>query len=111
MSLGLALSLAVIAAAAFVEGLGHGMFEVLWITALQQRVSGAALARVSSYDALGSFVFMPVGLAIAGPAAEAFGTPEVLFASAGFAVVSSVFVATLPAVRGVRAVTTYPATR
>ena len=111
VSLGLALSLAVIAAAAFVEGLGHGMFEVLWITALQQRVSGAALARVSSYDALGSFVFMPVGLAIAGPAAEAFGTPEVLFASAGFAVVSSVFVATLPAVRGVRAVTTYPATR
>ena len=102
VSLGLALPVAVIAAAALVEGVGHGLFEVIWITALQQRVTGAALARVSSYDALGSFVFMPVGFAIAGPAADAFGLREVLVACAGFAVFSSVAVALLPSVRGFR---------
>ncbi|MDQ3778612.1 MAG: MFS transporter [Actinomycetota bacterium] len=102
VSLALALPTAVVAGAAFLEGLGHGMFEVIWLTALQQRVAPAALARVSSYDALGSFVFMPVGLALAGPAAETFGTPEVLLAVAGFALASSVSVAVLPAVRGFR---------
>lgn len=102
VSLGLALPVVVIAAAAFLEGLGHGMFEVIWITALQQRVTPAALARVSAYDALGSFVFMPIGLAIAGPAADALGTQEALIGVAAFAVVSSVLVAFLPAVRGFR---------
>ena len=100
VSLALALPVVAIAAAAFVEGVGHGMFEVIWVTALQQRVAPRALARVSAYDALGSFVFMPLGLAVAGPAAEAFGRDEVLFAIAACAVVSSVSVALLPAVRG-----------
>ena len=101
-SLALALPTVVIAGAAFVEGVGHGMFEVIWITALQERVTPAALARVSAYDALGSFVFMPVGLALAGPAAGAFGREETLFGIAAFALVVSVLVAFLPAVRGFR---------
>ena len=101
-SLALALPTVVIAGAAFVEGVGHGMFEVIWITALQERVTPAALARVSAYHALGSFVFMPVGLALAGPAAGAFGREETLFGIAAFALVVSVLVAFLPAVRGFR---------
>lgn len=102
VSLGLALPVALIAAATFAEGVGHGLFEVIWITALQQRVTPAALARVSAYDALGSFVFMPIGFAIAGPAADAVGTQDALFAIAALAVASSVLVAFLPAVRGFR---------
>jgi MFS family permease len=105
-ALGLALALPVvaIAAAGFIAGVTEGIFEVTWITALQQRVTPTVLARVSAYDALGSFVFMPVGLAVAGPAADAFGVREVLIASAVFAVVSSVGVAMLPAVRAFRRV-------
>jgi hypothetical protein len=102
VSLALALPLGLIVGANFVEGVGHGMFEVIWITALQQRVAPAALARVSSYDALGSFIFMPVGFAIAGPAAAAFGRDQVLLAVAAFALLSSVLVALLPSVRGFR---------
>jgi MFS family permease len=102
VSLALALPVALIAGAAFIEGVGHGMFEVIWITALQQRVTPAALARVSAYDSVGSFVFMPIGLALAGPAANAFGLDEVLFGIALFALVVSVFVAFVPAVRGFR---------
>jgi MFS family permease len=100
--LGLPASTAAIAVAGFLCGITEGLIEVLWITALQQRVTPTALARVSAYDTVGSFVLMPVGFALAGPAADAFGTAEVLFACAGFAVVSSVFVATLPSVRGFR---------
>lgn len=102
IALGLTLPVLAIAAVGFIAGVTEGVFEVIWITALQQRVTPAVLARVSAYDSLGSFVFMPVGFVIAGPAAEAFGTREVLFAAAGFALVSSLLVATLPSVRGFR---------
>ena len=91
-------------ALAFAIGPGatEGFFEVVWITALQERVTPTALAGVSSYDVLGSFLFLPLGFALAGPAADAFGLREVLFACAGFAVVSSAAVAALPSVRGFR---------
>lgn len=57
---------------------------------------------MSAYDTVGSFAFMPIGFALAGPAAEAFGTREVLFVAAAVAAVSSVTVAFLPSVRGFR---------
>ena len=37
------------------------------------------LSRVNSYDALGSFVFIPLGLVIAGPLAARFGVTETLW--------------------------------
>jgi MFS family permease len=92
----------VIAVAGFLCGLTEGMIEVIWITTLQQRVTPTALARVSAYDTVGSFALMPVGLALAGPAADAFGVGTVLFFAAGFALVSGVLVAWLPSVRGLR---------
>jgi MFS family permease len=102
VALGLPAATLAIAAAGFVAGVTEGIFEVIWITALQQRVAPAVLARVSSYDTVGSFVFLPVGLALAGPAAEALGTRAVLFTAAGFALASSALVAFLPSVRGLR---------
>jgi MFS family permease len=65
-------------------------------------VTQTALARVSAYDTVGSFVFMPAGFALAGPAADAFGIRAVLFFAAGFALVSGVVVALLPSVRGLK---------
>ena len=103
--LGVPAATALIAVGGFLCGLTEGLIEVVWLTTLQQRVTQSALARVSSYDTVGSFVLMPVGLALAGPAADAFGVRNVLFVAASFAVVSSIFVATLPSVRGVRAFT------
>ena len=100
--LGVPASAAVIAVGGFLCGLTEGLIEVVWLTTLQQRVTQSVLARVSSYDTVGSFVLMPVGLALAGPAADLFGLRTVLFFAAGFAVVSSVLVASLPSVRGVR---------
>lgn len=100
--LGLPAATIAIAVAGFFCGITEGLFEVLWITALQQRVTQTVLARVSSYDTVGSFVFMPVGFALAGPAAEAFGIRTVLFFGAGVAVVSGLLVALLPSIRGLK---------
>jgi predicted MFS family arabinose efflux permease len=100
--LGLPASTTVIAVAAFFCGITEGLIEVLWITTLQQRVTRTALARVSAYDTVGSFVLMPVGFALAGPASDAFGVRPVLFFAAVFAVASGVLVACLPSVRGLR---------
>jgi predicted MFS family arabinose efflux permease len=70
---------AVIAAVGFVAGVGLEVFGVNWITALQQHVPRQVLSRVSSYDALGSFVFIPLGLVIAGPLASQIGVTETLW--------------------------------
>jgi predicted MFS family arabinose efflux permease len=70
---------ALIAAVGFVAGLGLEVFGVNWITALQQHVPRQVLSRVSSYDALGSFVFIPLGLVIAGPLAAQLGVTETLW--------------------------------
>jgi MFS family permease len=101
-ALALPASTAVIAIAGFFCGITEGLIEVIWITTLQQRVTPTALARVSAYDTVGSFALMPVGLALAGPAADALGVGTVLYFSAAFALMSGVLVAWLPSVRGLR---------
>ena len=47
---------------------------MLWDTAMQQEIPQEKLSRLSSYDALGSLVLTPLGLAAAGPIAAAVGT-------------------------------------
>jgi hypothetical protein len=84
-SLAVPLSLAGVATVAVVAGFGLELFNVLWITVLQQRISDAVLARVNSYDALGSFVFIPLGLTVAGPVAAAVGISTALWWAAAIA--------------------------
>jgi predicted MFS family arabinose efflux permease len=88
-----------VAAAAFGTGFGIEVFAVCWDTTMQQQIPGEMLSRVYSYDALGSYVLIPVGLAIAGPVADAIGIGRTLNAAAAL-----VALATLPelAVRDVR---------
>ena len=81
--------LAAVAAAAFVSGVGLDIFGVLWTTALHEHIPADRLARVSSYDALGSFVFSPIGFAIAGVVAAAIGTTETLLGAAAVVVVAT----------------------
>jgi MFS family permease len=69
----------IIATVAFFAGVGLEVFGVNWITALQQHIPRRVLSRVNSYDALGSFVFIPFGLVIAGPLADRFGVTNTLW--------------------------------
>jgi len=66
-------SVAVLVAASALSGIGVELFQVMWDTALQQQIPHDRLSRVSSYDALGSFVCIPIGLSIAGPLSALLG--------------------------------------
>lgn len=80
--LGLPTVLPVVVGAAFVAGIGLQFFGVLWESALQTHVPADALSRVASYDALGSFVAIPLGVLIAGPAAALVGAGPALMVGA-----------------------------
>jgi MFS family permease len=87
-SLAVPASLPVVIAAGAVAGFGLETFNVNWITTMHEQIPDDVLARVSSYDALGSFVFIPIGLTIAGPAAGAIGVSAALWAATGVATVA-----------------------
>jgi len=80
--LGLAPATWPLVAATFVAGAGTEIFGVGWSTALHEHVPEAVLSRVSSYDALGSFVAMPVGSLVYGVLAARFRPGPVLVTSA-----------------------------
>jgi MFS family permease len=73
--------LAAVLVLGFVAGIGVETFGVLWDTTMQQEIPQDRLSRVYSYDALGSFALIPLGLAAAGPVAEAVGTRATLVAA------------------------------
>ena len=78
-ALAVPLPLVAVCAVALVAGVGFETFGVLWDTSLQQEVPQETLSRVYSYDALGSFVLIPIGLAVVGPVADVLGTSETLW--------------------------------
>ena len=86
VALGFPLPLLAIVGAAFVGGFGIEIFGLLWNTTMQQEIPPRLLSRVYSYDALGSFVLVPVGLAAAGPVAELIGVRATLWGAAAIAV-------------------------
>jgi len=61
------------------------MGGLIWTNTLQELVPGEKLGRVSSIDALGSFVLLPVGYAVAGWATDRMGAAPV-FTIGGIAV-------------------------
>ena len=66
LALALGAPLWVLAAASFVGGPGLGVHLTLWFTVFQQQVPERAQSRVGSYDTLGSFVLVPLGLRSSG---------------------------------------------
>jgi predicted MFS family arabinose efflux permease len=97
-----AVPLLLIAAGALVMGIGIEIFGVLWDTSLQQQIPQDRLSRVSSYDALGSFVCIPLGLSIAGPIADALGVEATLLLAGGVIVVATLLVLLVDDVRTLR---------
>ena len=81
-------SLLVIAFGAFLFGITLDLWGTLWNTALQRRVPRDVLSRVSSFDAMGSMMFRPIGLAIAGPLASLFGITNFIYILALLSVVA-----------------------
>jgi MFS family permease len=81
-------SLLLIAFGAFLFGITLDLWGTLWSTALQRKVPRDSLSRVSSFDAMGSMIFKPVGLAIAAPLSVLFGIDNFLLILAGITAVA-----------------------
>jgi MFS family permease len=106
---GLALApvLGVLLVCAFVGGVAFDQFGIAWETTMQEYVPSDKLARVYSYDMLGSLVAIPVGQVAAGPAAHALGARTTLLIAVGVMLVA---VAGMLTSRDVRTLEHRPAT-
>ncbi|GAA0536431.1 MFS transporter [Paractinoplanes ferrugineus] len=67
---------------ALVAGLGVEQFGVAWETTMQEHIPADKLARVYSYDMVGSFVAIPIGEMAIGPISHAVGTRSTLLGAA-----------------------------
>lgn len=106
--LGVEPHLVALVVAAFVAGAGTEVFGMGWNLAMQEHVPPQMLSRAYSYDALGSFVAMPLGQLAWGPLALAFGFSEVLVVSAVVYASVCVLVLCSAQVRGLRRVESTP---
>ncbi|MFE3760703.1 MFS transporter [Streptomyces sp. NPDC059104] len=82
-----------------VAGCGFAFWGVMWATSVQSHIPLAVLSRVSAYDVAGSIMVIPVGRALAGPAAAAFGADRVLLFSSAVGVVCIGVMLGIPAIR------------
>jgi len=89
LALALVLPLPVICLCAFALGTLIEVMMVQWTVQMATRIPSDKLARVSSYDALGSMSAMPLGALLAGPLAAAIGVSTTQFAAAAVIVVAS----------------------
>jgi predicted MFS family arabinose efflux permease len=85
-----------------VGGAGMGLFGALWQTTLQQHVREDALSRVSAWDWMGSYAFLPLGLVLAGPVSAVIGISATLWISVAFIVLSTLAVLLVADVRNLR---------
>ncbi|OII70352.1 MULTISPECIES: MFS transporter [unclassified Streptomyces] len=80
-------------------GCGFAFWGVMWATSVQSHIPVAVLSRVSAYDVAGSIMVIPVGRALAGPAAAAFGADRVLLFSSAVSVLLLAAMLCVPAIR------------
>jgi MFS family permease len=75
--------------ASFGLGITIEIMMVQWTVALARNIPPDMLARVSSYDLLGSVMAMPIGALIAGPLAAAVGVSAVQYGAAALIIAAS----------------------
>lgn len=80
------LSVYLVAATAFVDGIAGQIFAVIWYTTLQKKIPAHMLSRVSAYDHLGSIALAPLGIVAAGFLYEHIGHRATLWISAGMVI-------------------------
>lgn len=101
LALGYLPLVAVLVAAMFLRGVAVEQFAIAWEVSLQRHIPRDRLARVYSFDALGSFVAVPLGQLVAGPLATAVGSTATLVGAAALVAAATVGALLVPAVRNV----------
>ena len=90
-------------------GLGLECFGVNWDLTMQREIPPDRLGRMYAYDAVGSFVCLPIGQALAGPAQSALGLSGAIWAAGAVIAVSTLAIYTVRAVWTLRAPARTPA--
>jgi hypothetical protein len=98
-SVGAGLGVAAMSAGAVIAGAGMSLWSVMWATSVQTQVAPDVLNRIHAYDVAGSLAMMPVGQALAGPAATALGADHVLLIAGVMTLVVSTALLSVPAIR------------
>lgn len=91
--------LPVILAVAVIDGGTGTLFNTFWFTAMQSDVGPDELARVVSWDYLGSVSILPIGQALSGPVAATLGLSATLYGAAGLTLILFAAALAVPAVR------------
>ena len=91
-----------IAFCALLWGLTLDLWITIWSTAMAREVPREALSRVSAFDAMGTMLLRPVGLAIAGPLSLAFGLSNTLYALSIFSAICIFGMLATPAMRNMQ---------
>jgi MFS family permease len=91
---GMPIGLVGLAIAALVNGMALEISNLAWINSLQEFVG-----RVASIDSLGAYVFLPVGMGLAGLGTEVLGASTVLLLGGGLTAVASTLALFHPAIR------------
>jgi MFS family permease len=81
-------SVPILVASTVLIGISYSVLGVLWSTLLQVHVPRDLLARVTAIDYLGSAAAIPLGTAVVGSLAAAFGVRATLLGAAGVIVLS-----------------------
>ncbi|MFD6833296.1 MFS transporter [Streptomyces diastaticus] len=98
-TVGAGLGVPAMCAGAAVAGAGMSFWGVMWATSVQTQVRPEVLNRIHAYDVAGSLAMMPVGQALAGPAAGLLGTDVVLVSGGLLTLVVGALLLGVPAIR------------
>jgi MFS family permease len=85
--------------AALINGIALQFGGLAWTHLLQEKIPNEQLGRVSSIDAMGSMSLMPVGMALAGWATQAFGPALVFIIGGGLTALAGMSAILHPAIR------------
>jgi MFS family permease len=96
---GLAPNLVVLLGAALIYGMSFSAGALVWTTTMQEMVPQEKLGRVTSIDALGSFVLMPIGFALAGVLTDRIGPVSVFVIGGSLTVAVAILAYLHPGVR------------
>ncbi|MFL6062645.1 MAG: MFS transporter [Marmoricola sp.] len=102
LAFGLTDHLPVLLLCSFAGGAGVQVFSLGWTLAMQENVAEEMLSRAYSYDALGSFVAIPVGQLLAGALAAGYGITHVMAAGGAIYIVLPLLALASRSVRGLR---------
>lgn len=88
-----------VAVSMLIFGVTIDVYEVLWMTAMQEHVPGDKLSRVTSWDALGAFALEPVGLVLVGPISAILSPPGMLVCAGALVAMANLSALLTPSVR------------